>query len=69
MTTPPPKQLNKTKNMDIVTIDSEEMALITGQIYGYLSAMDKAHLTLYPAEWYVAPSQVRELKPRLRGHG
>lgn len=38
--------------MDIVNIDSEEMALITGQIYGYLSAMDKAHLTLYPAEWY-----------------
>ena len=40
--------------MDIVTIDSGEMALITGQIYGYLSAMDKAHLTLYPAEWYVS---------------
>lgn len=38
--------------MDIVTIDSGEMALITEQIYGYLSAMDKAHLTLYPAEWY-----------------
>lgn len=39
------------------------MALITEQIYGYLSAMDKAHLTLYPAEWY--EENEKEIYPTL----
>lgn len=38
--------------MNIEKIDSKEMVYLTEQFYSYLSDMDKAHLTLYPAEWY-----------------